>query len=160
VAQQVSTVPTNEKVEENKLEIANLLVFSGKVLEKSLLNIGKIKAFVNSTEGVKPAVLNLLQDNFPDIKIKITEIFDYISKEVVIDGISFLEGTIPVTRHKRWKVRLAGVKALFALILRSECHCLFEKLIPEYKRLSHDNNQVSVIHLFVFFILIHFLFTS
>lgn len=88
-------------------------------------------------------MINLLGDSFPDIKIKICEIFGFVSNEIVLDGKLFIQAVVQVTRHKRWKVRLAGAKALYDLILRKESHCLFDMLVEEYRRLSQDNNQVQ-----------------
>ena len=90
------------------------------------------------------AITNLLNDSFPDIKIKISEIFAYIPGDIIIDGKTYLESIIKVTRHKRWKVRLAGTQAIYDLILRKECQCLCDSLIPEFKRLSLDNNKVNI----------------
>ena len=96
------------------------------------------------------AIQNLLKDEFPDIKIKISDIFGYIDEDSFLDGKSFIDHIIKVTRHKRWKVRLAGTKALYDLILRKECQCLCDNLIGEYKRLSQDKNQVFLFSLFNF----------
>jgi hypothetical protein len=101
-------------------------------------------SILTKLEGVSSAVSNLLNDSFPDIKIKISDIFGYVPDEVVLDGKTFIEHVVKVTRHKRWKVRLAGIKAIYDLILRKECHCLCDSLIPELKRLSFDNNQVKL----------------
>lgn len=53
IARQVSTIPTQEKVEENKLEIANCLVLSSKVLDSNLFTIGQSKNFSLTIRGCK-----------------------------------------------------------------------------------------------------------
>lgn len=89
------------------------------------------------------AALNLLKDKDAKIKIEVCSIFQNIKPITnVINGRNLVLGLRTAAMHRRFKVRLASVKALKGVIVRKDCQVFFETVEEGLRSLAMDKNKV------------------
>lgn len=89
------------------------------------------------------AALNLLKDKDAKIKIEVCSIFQNVDPITeVINGRLLVLGLRTAAMHRRFKVRLAAVKALKGVIVRKDCQVFFETVEEGMRSLAMDKNKV------------------
>ena len=62
---------------------------------------------------------------------------------IFLNGKEILKNLKKVLKSTKWKVRLAGVKAMKNIIVKEECQILFEDILSDISLLSQDKNHVK-----------------
>ena len=87
----------------------------------------------------------ILKDQFPDIKVQVSQLISELSKEMKEDiGIyakQIIESICTNMKHQHNKIRKISIVALVDLLLCNEAGNLIDECIPSFTIISNDKNK-------------------